>query len=110
MLSFYFKPVIKFQINSSRYDSLFSLTILLKFNFKVMLRPHFKIMQDSADLINLIKEKFGKNPNFILETGVIPTNLFHNSICLISDWSGISFEYAGNFNQHYNYFTFSMAV
>ena len=73
--------------------------LLLKFNFRVMLRPHFKIMQDSADLINLIKEKFGKNPNFILETGVIPTNLFHNSICLISDWSGISFEYAFTFER-----------
>ena len=73
--------------------------LLLKFNFKVMLRPHFKIIQDSGDLINLIKEKFSKNPNFILETGVIPTNLFHNSICLISDWSGISFEYAFTFER-----------
>jgi len=73
--------------------------LLLKFNFKVMLRPHFKIMQDSVNLINLIKEKFSKNPNFILETGVIPTQLFHNSICLISDWSGISFEYAFTFER-----------
>ena len=73
--------------------------LLLKFNFKVMLRPHFKTMKDSGDLINLIKEKFSKNPNFILETGVIPTNLFHNSICLISDWSGISFEYAFTFER-----------
>jgi len=73
--------------------------LLLKFNFKVMLRPHFKTMKDSGDLINLIKEKFGKNPNFMLETGVIPSNLFHNSICLISDWSGISFEYAFTFER-----------
>jgi YidC/Oxa1 family membrane protein insertase len=73
--------------------------LLLKFNFKVMLRPHFKIIQDSVNLINLIKEKFSKNPNFILETGVIPTQLFHNSICLISDWSGISFEYAFTFER-----------
>jgi len=73
--------------------------LLLKFNFKVMLRPHFKTMKDSGDLINLIKEKFSKNPNFILETGVIPTNLFHNSMCLISDWSGISFEYAFTFER-----------
>ena len=73
--------------------------LLLKFNFKVMLRPHFKTIKDSADLIDLIKEKFDKNPNFILETGVIPTNLFHNSMCLISDWSGISFEYAFTFER-----------
>jgi YidC/Oxa1 family membrane protein insertase len=73
--------------------------LLLKFNFKVMLRPHFKIIQDSADLLKLIEDKFGKNPNFILEKGVIPTNLFHNSISMISDWSGISFEYAFTFEK-----------
>jgi len=72
---------------------------LLQSNFKVVLRPHFKILRDSDDLINLIENKFGKNPNFILEKGVIPTNLFHNSICLISDWSGISFEYAFTFER-----------
>ena len=35
-----------------------------------------------------------KNPNFTLHEGVIPFEKFQNSICLISDWSGISFEYA----------------
>jgi len=75
------------------------IALLLKFNFRVMLRPHFKIIQDSADLLNLIEDKFSKNPNFILEKGVIPTNLFHNSISMISDWSGISFEYAFTFER-----------
>jgi len=68
--------------------------ILLKLNFKVLLRPHFRILRDSPKLIKSIKENFGENPNFILETGVIPFNLFHDSFCMISDWSGISFEYA----------------
>ena len=72
---------------------------LLQSNFKVVLRPHFKILQDSGNLINSIENEFGKNPNFILEKGVIPSNLFHNSICLISDWSGISFEYAFTFER-----------
>jgi len=68
--------------------------ILLKSNFKVMLRPHMRTLRDSTKLINSIKENFGKNPDFILEKGVIPYDLFHNSRCLISDWSGISLEYA----------------
>ena len=51
-------------------------------------------MNDSKKLINSIKEKFGKNKNFIFEESVIPSESFHNSKCLISDWSGISFEYA----------------
>ncbi|MEX2192361.1 MAG: CDP-glycerol glycerophosphotransferase family protein [Nitrosarchaeum sp.] len=68
--------------------------ILLKSNFKVLLRPHFRTLRDSRKLIKTIKEKFEKNPNFILETGIIIPDLFHNSISMISDWSGISLEYA----------------
>ena len=67
---------------------------LLKSNFRVLLRPHFRILRDSKKLIDSIKDKFGKNPNFIFEDGVIPSKYFHNSICMISDWSGISMEYA----------------
>ncbi len=73
--------------------------LLLKSNFKVMLRPHFRTLKDSTGLIKLIKEKFNKNSNFILEEGVIPSNSFHNSMCMISDWSGISFEYAFTFER-----------
>ena len=67
---------------------------LLKSNFRVLLRPHFRILRDSKKLIDSIKDKFGKNPNFIFEDDVIPSKYFHNSICMISDWSGISMEYA----------------
>jgi hypothetical protein len=73
--------------------------ILLKSNFKVLLRPHFRTLRDSKKLMNDIKERFEKNPNFILETGVIPSNLFHNALGMISDWSGISLEYAFTFER-----------
>jgi hypothetical protein len=72
---------------------------LLKSNFKVLLRPHFKILKESEELIKIINEKFGKNPNFILENGVIPSDLFQSSTCMISDWSGISLEYAFTFER-----------
>ena len=68
--------------------------ILLKLNFKVMLRPHFITLRDSTKLIDSIKEKFGKNRNFVLERDIIPSDSFHNSLFMISDWSGISLEYA----------------
>ena len=71
--------------------------ILLKANFTVMLRPHYRIFKDSKKLINSIIENFGNHNNFILEKGVIPSDKFHNSKCLISDWSGISLEYAFTF-------------
>ncbi len=72
---------------------------LLKSNFKVLLRPHFRTLRDSTKLINEIKEKFSKNPDFILQTGIIPSNLFHNSQSMISDWSGIGLEYAFTFER-----------
>ena len=72
---------------------------LLKSNFKVLLRPHFRTLRDSTKLINEIKEKFSKNPDFILHTGIIPSNLFHNSQSMISDWSGIGLEYAFTFER-----------
>ena len=73
--------------------------ILLKADFTVMLRPHYRIFKDSKKLINSIIENFGDNPNFIFEKGVIPSDKFHNSKCMISDWSGISLEYAFTFER-----------
>jgi len=73
--------------------------ILLKAGFTVMLRPHYRIFKDSKKLINSIIENFGNHSNFILEKGIIPSDKFHNSKCLISDWSGISLEYAFTFER-----------
>ena len=70
------------------------IAIFLKLNFKVMLRPHFITLRDSTKLIDSIKEKFGKNRNFVLERDIIPSDSFHNSLFMISDWSGISLEHA----------------
>ena len=73
--------------------------ILLKAGFTVMLRPHYRTFKDSRKLINSIIEDFGNHPNFILEKGIIPSDKFHNSKCMISDWSGISLEYAFTFER-----------
>ena len=45
--------------------------VLLKSDFRVMVRPHLRTLRDSTELIDSITKKFGKNPNFMLETGVI---------------------------------------
>ena len=73
--------------------------VLLKSNFRVMLRPHLRTLRDSTELINSIQENFGKNPNFALERGVITFDSLNNSLCMISDWSGISLEYAFTFER-----------
>ncbi len=68
--------------------------ILLKNNLKVLLRPHFRIFQETPNLIDEINKKFLNHKNFRLVEGVISKEDFHSSKCLISDWSGISMEYA----------------
>ena len=68
--------------------------MLLENNFKVLLRPHFRIFQENPELIDEIEKKFLDHENFRLEDGVIAKEDFHSSKCLISDWSGISMEYA----------------
>ena len=73
--------------------------VLLKSNFRVMLRQHLRTLRDSTELINSIQENFGKNPNFALERGVITFDSLNNSLCMISDWSGISLEYAFTFER-----------
>ncbi len=67
---------------------------LLDSNFKVLLRPHFRIFKESEDIIKIIRDKFQNNNNFLLEEGIIKPEIFHSSRCMISDWSGISLEYA----------------
>ncbi len=73
--------------------------ILLKSDFKVVLRPHFKILEESKVLIEKIVKKFGTNPSFYLEKNIIPKDIFFSSLCMISDWSGISLEYAFTFER-----------
>ena len=73
--------------------------ILLKSNFRVMVRPHLRTLRDSAELIESITKRFEGNPNFVLETGVIKFDSLNNSLCMISDWSGISLEYAFTFER-----------
>ena len=72
---------------------------LLDSNFKVLLRPHFRIFKESPNIIKEILEKYGENEKFVLEEGVIPPEKFHSSKCMISDWSGISLEYAFTFER-----------
>tara|TARA_Y100001949_G_C15938152_1_gene308877 strand:- start:17 stop:1162 length:1146 start_codon:yes stop_codon:yes gene_type:complete len=68
--------------------------ILLRSDFKVILRPHFRILRDSKELIKSIRTKFKNNSNFLFEEGVIKPEDFHSSKCMITDWSGIGLDYA----------------
>ena len=68
--------------------------ILLDAGYHVTVRPHPMTMKKSSKIIKKIKEKFEGNADFILETNTSSFDQLFYSYAIISDWSGIGFEYA----------------
>ena len=68
--------------------------ILLDAGYHVTVRPHPMTMKKSSKIIKKIREKFKGNADFILETNTSSFDQLFSSYAIISDWSGIGFEYA----------------
>ena len=68
--------------------------ILLDAGYHVIVRPHPMIIKKSPKIIKQIKEKFEKNPDFLLDTHTSSFEQLFSSYALITDWSGIGYEYA----------------
>ena len=68
--------------------------ILLDAGYHVTVRPHPMTMKKSSKIIKKIREKFEGNADFILETNTSSFDQLFSSYAIISDWSGIGFEYA----------------
>ena len=68
--------------------------ILLDAGYHVTVRPHPMTVKKSSRLIKQIKEKFEKNPDFLLDTNTSSFDQLFSSYALITDWSGIGHEYA----------------
>ena len=68
--------------------------VLLDAGYNVILRPHPMTIKKSRKIIQRIKEKFGQNSNFHFEEDIRTFDSFYSSQCVISDWSGVSLEYA----------------
>jgi|TARA_Y100000310_G_scaffold201116_1_gene201201 YidC/Oxa1 family membrane protein insertase len=68
--------------------------ILLDAGYHVTVRPHPMIIKKSSKLIKQIKEKFEKNPDFLLDTNTSSFEQLFSSYALITDWSGIGYDYA----------------
>ena len=68
--------------------------ILLDAGYHVTLRPHPMSIKKSSKIIKKIREKFEENADFILDTNISSFEQLFSSYALITDWSGIGFEYA----------------
>ena len=68
--------------------------ILLDAGYHVTVRPHPMSIKKSSKIIKKIREKFEGNSDFILDTNTSSFEQLFSSYALITDWSGIGFEYA----------------
>lgn len=66
---------------------------LLIENYKIIFRPHPEYVKRFANNFKNFKENFLLNSNFTIDTSESLTKSFQDSDILITDWSGISFEY-----------------
>ena len=80
--------------NSLRKHGIHIIEILLHQNYRVVLRPHPISFTKDADVIREIKEKFDAHPDFELDQSVDSTDVLLNADVMISDYSGVAFEYA----------------
>ncbi len=67
---------------------------LLKKNYKIIVRPHPMTYKHSNDIICELISNYNDNENFIIEDNVSSTDSFYTSDVLITDWSGVAYEYA----------------
>lgn len=68
--------------------------ILLKADYRVIVRPHPETIRRSPNLLEAFVNAFGKHPSFTLETSGTPDAALMRADILISDSSGIMLEYA----------------
>ena len=57
-------------------------------------RPHYETVKRTPDIIDEIKHRYQDHPNFNLVLGMGENRSLLDSNVLITDWSGISFEYS----------------
>lgn len=67
---------------------------LLTGSYKVILRPHPQYIRHCNDRLKQIEEKYGEKGDFVLQTDFSSNSTVFNADVLITDWSGIAYEYS----------------
>ncbi len=68
--------------------------LLLEAGYLVIARPHPETVRRNPELMKSLGSKFGENPDFTLELSVATDDSLLRADVLISDYSGITLEYA----------------
>lgn len=68
--------------------------VLSQTEFNVVVRPHPEFCKRRPQVINRLKKSLGSSANVRLELDLVSGLNVHNTDILITDWSGIGFEFA----------------
>lgn len=63
-------------------------------NYQVIVRPHPQQVRHEAEKFSRLKEKYKDVKNIIIQTDFSKNDTVFNSDILITDWSGIAYEFA----------------
>lgn len=67
---------------------------LLKHNYHIILRPHPQYVRHYEGKLKLLEEKYSKYDNFTLQSDFSSNETVFNADILMTDWSGIAYEYS----------------
>jgi hypothetical protein len=67
---------------------------LIENGYTVSLRPHPQTCKFASNKIQEIVNKYSNHPKFNIDNNVADQESLHSSDCMITDWSGVSLDYA----------------
>lgn len=67
---------------------------LLKHNYHIILRPHPQYVRHCDGKLKILEEKYSAYENFTLQLDFSSNETVFNADILITDWSGIAYEYS----------------
>lgn len=76
-----------------------TIQILLDANYDVIFRPHPQSFISDKEIIDSILNTFKKNTAFLLDKNRTAIEAMHKSDCMITDFSGVMFDYLYLFNK-----------
>ena len=91
-------PVILFAPSWGEFNALalkgIEIITALVDEYEVILRPHGMSLVEDAKTLDIIRQRFGDHPRFSFDLSADSSPSARRADLLISDWSGIAFEYA----------------
>ena len=67
---------------------------LSKTEYQIIVRPHPQQVRHMKEKFDMLEEKYANNKNILIQTDFASNSTVFNASLLITDWSGIAYEYA----------------